>query len=100
MLEAVRTRLGEIYEHDLRSTQQFLKLATEGNRNPVDEMGRLRLPPLKQRRTSPRMPLSQDCTMILAGGPVSRAAGGRFHPGHGDRLRRPGGRWRACAPWN
>jgi hypothetical protein len=66
--KAVKSRLHESYERDARTVIEFLRQAAAGDANAFDSQGALRLPRLEQRRSLPRLPIRQDCQILLSSG--------------------------------
>jgi len=56
--------------HDAAVIRQFLARAARGERGEVAADGSVRLPPLRQRRKSPRLSVNRPCLLALPGGEV------------------------------
>jgi hypothetical protein len=65
---STRQHLNGLYAQDSETLRQYLRRAADGDLSDVDGSGVVHPPELKQRRRSPRIPLDQDCELILPTG--------------------------------
>lgn len=65
-----RTRIKPDFASDAAIIRQFLGRAARGERGEVAHDGSVRLPPLRQRRKSPRLSVQRPCWLALPGGEV------------------------------
>lgn len=65
-----RARLHSNYADDGATIRQFLGRAARGDLGEIDRFGVLTTPPIKQRRTSPRVATNIRCRLALAQGDV------------------------------